>query len=59
MSEKSVASHVTEVLVAKRTAEIRLDRENFGEKREINKRKQMIMEGMDPEDVTYWNWMID
>ena len=42
---------MTQVLVAKREAEIRLDKQNFGEKREINKRKQMILEGLDPDEV--------
>lgn len=51
VSDKKVAEHVTEVLVAKREAEIRLDREHFGERREINKRKQMILEGMTPDEV--------
>lgn len=51
MSDKLVSQHVTEVLVAKREAEIRLERQNFGAKREINKRKQMIMEGMTPEEA--------
>jgi hypothetical protein len=40
-----------QVLVAKRTAEVRLDKQNFGEKRETNRRKQMIMEGLSPEEV--------
>lgn len=46
-----VTQYVTQVLVAKREAEIKLDKQNFGERREINKRKQMIMEGLDPKEV--------
>jgi len=51
VSDKQVAQFVTEVLVAKREAEIKLDESNFGEKREINRRKQMILDGIPEEDV--------
>uniref|UniRef100_A0A914UN69 RNA helicase n=1 Tax=Plectus sambesii TaxID=2011161 RepID=A0A914UN69_9BILA len=53
VNDKKVTQYVTQVLVAKREAEIKLDKQNFGEKREINKRKQMIMEGIDPSEVEH------
>jgi len=40
---------LTEVAVSRREAEIRLDEKDFGEKREINKRKKLLLEGFDPE----------
>lgn len=51
VGHKNVSQYVTQVLVAKREAEIKLDEQDFGEKKEINKRKQMIMEGLDPDEV--------
>lgn len=51
LSDKKVSQCVTEVLVAKREAEAKLEREKFGEHREINKRKQMAMAGLDPDDI--------
>uniref|UniRef100_A0A915KMV5 RNA helicase n=1 Tax=Romanomermis culicivorax TaxID=13658 RepID=A0A915KMV5_ROMCU len=51
VGHKKVCQNVAEVLVAKREAEIKLDEQNFGERREINKRKQMILEGLDPDEV--------
>ena len=37
--------------MAKREAEIKLDAEGFGERKERNRRKQMLLEGMDPDEV--------
>jgi len=51
VSDAKVSQYVTEVLVAKREAEIRLDERNFGERRELNRRKQMRIEGVDPDEV--------
>ncbi len=51
VNDKKVSLYVTEVLVAKREAEIKLDEQRFGEKREINRRKQMILEGIEPEEA--------
>lgn len=51
VNHKNVFQYVTQVLVAKREAEIKLDEQNFGEQKEINKRKQMILEGLDPDEV--------
>lgn len=47
--EKEVMKLLTEVAVSRREAEIRLDERDFGEKRQINKRKKLILEGRDPE----------
>ncbi|XP_013785487.1 probable ATP-dependent RNA helicase DDX49 [Limulus polyphemus] len=47
--EKEVLNILTQVAVAMREAEIRLDEIDFGEKRMINKRKKLILEGKDPE----------
>ncbi|TKR76812.1 hypothetical protein L596_017892 [Steinernema carpocapsae] len=51
VSDKKVSQYVTQVLVVKREAEIKLAQQNFGEKKEINKRKEMIKAGLDPEEV--------
>lgn len=37
--------------MAKREAEIRLDETDFYEKKMINKRKKLILEGKDPDEV--------
>lgn len=42
--------YVTKVLVAKREAELRLQQKNFGERKESNLRKDLLMSGI-PEDV--------
>lgn len=42
---------MTQVLVTKREAEIKLDQQNFGERKEINKRKEMLIAGLDPDEV--------
>jgi ATP-dependent RNA helicase DDX49/DBP8 len=51
ISPAKVSKHVTEVLVAKREAEVKLDESGFGEKREINRKKHMILAGIDPEEA--------
>uniref|UniRef100_A0A183EWH5 Helicase C-terminal domain-containing protein n=1 Tax=Gongylonema pulchrum TaxID=637853 RepID=A0A183EWH5_9BILA len=51
VSDKKVSQYVTQVLVTKREAEIKLDRQNFGERKAINKRKEMLMAGIDPDEV--------
>ncbi|RUS72322.1 hypothetical protein EGW08_019914 [Elysia chlorotica] len=48
-NEPEVMKILTEVAVARREAEIRLDERDFGEKRSINKRKKLLLEGKDPE----------
>lgn len=42
---------LTQISVAKREAEIRLDETNFYEKKMINKRKKLILEGKDPDEI--------
>lgn len=37
--------------MAKREAEIRLDETDFYEKKMINKRKKLILEGKDPDEI--------
>lgn len=40
----------TQISVTKREAEIKLDETDFYEKKFINKRKKMIIEGKDPDE---------
>jgi ATP-dependent RNA helicase DDX49/DBP8 len=40
-----------QVSVTRREAEIKLDETNFYEKKLINKRKNLILEGKDPDEV--------
>ncbi|CAN9500345.1 unnamed protein product [Ophioblennius macclurei] len=47
--EKEVLKILTQVNVTRRECEIRLESTDFDEKKEINKRKQLILEGKDPE----------
>ncbi|XP_019730811.1 putative ATP-dependent RNA helicase DDX49 [Hippocampus comes] len=49
VEEKEVLKILTQVNVTKRECEIRLESTDFDEKKEINKRKQMILEGKDPD----------
>ncbi|VDM39790.1 unnamed protein product [Toxocara canis] len=51
VSDKKVTQYVTQVLVTKREAEIKLEQQNFGERKEINRRKAMLLEGLDPDEV--------
>ncbi|KAJ8029184.1 putative ATP-dependent RNA helicase DDX49 [Holothuria leucospilota] len=50
MEEKEVLPILNEVAIAKSQAQMKLEELDFGEKRRINKRKQMILEGKDPEE---------
>ncbi|XP_013395640.1 probable ATP-dependent RNA helicase DDX49 [Lingula anatina] len=47
VQEKEVMKILTEVAVTRREAEIKLDEQDFGEKKEINKRKRLMIEGKD------------
>nr|XP_020636636.1 probable ATP-dependent RNA helicase DDX49 [Pogona vitticeps] len=47
--EQAVLSILTQVNVVRRECEIKLEGTDFDEKKEINKRKQMILEGKDPD----------
>ncbi|KAJ0065753.1 hypothetical protein NL108_017804 [Boleophthalmus pectinirostris] len=49
VDEKEVNKILTQVNVTRRECEIKLEASDFDEKREINKRKQLILEGKDPD----------
>ncbi|XP_054037667.1 probable ATP-dependent RNA helicase DDX49 [Rissa tridactyla] len=49
VEEQFVLDIVTQVNVTRRQCEIELEGTDFDEKKEINKRKQMILEGKDPD----------
>ncbi|KAL9824225.1 putative ATP-dependent RNA helicase DDX49, partial [Geothlypis trichas] len=49
VEEQQVLTILTHVNVTRRECEIELEGMDFDEKKEINKRKQMILEGKDPE----------
>ncbi|XP_023255395.1 probable ATP-dependent RNA helicase DDX49 [Seriola lalandi dorsalis] len=49
VQEKQVLKILTQVNVTRRECEIKLESTDFDEKKEINKRKQLILEGKDPD----------
>ncbi|KAK2508237.1 hypothetical protein MC885_018110, partial [Smutsia gigantea] len=49
VEEAEVLRILTQVNVVRRQCEIKLEAANFDEKKEINKRKQLILEGKDPD----------
>ncbi|GAB5567951.1 probable ATP-dependent RNA helicase DDX49 [Prionailurus iriomotensis] len=49
VEEAKVLQILTQVNVVRRECEIKLEAANFDEKKEINKRKQLILEGKDPD----------
>ncbi|KAM9357566.1 putative ATP-dependent RNA helicase DDX49 [Symphorus nematophorus] len=49
VEEKEVHKILTQVNVTRRECEIKLEATDFDEKKEINKRKQLILEGKDPD----------
>ncbi|XP_041419274.1 probable ATP-dependent RNA helicase DDX49 isoform X2 [Xenopus laevis] len=49
VKEKDVLKILTQVNVTRRECEIKLECTDFDEKKEINKRKQLILEGKDPD----------
>ncbi|KAG9486467.1 hypothetical protein GDO78_006704 [Eleutherodactylus coqui] len=49
VKEKDVLQILTQVNVTRRECEIKLECTDFDEKKEINKRKQLILEGKDPD----------
>ncbi|XP_046817544.1 probable ATP-dependent RNA helicase DDX49 [Vespa crabro] len=51
IDDEEVVTILTQVSVAKREAEIKLDEADFYEKKIINKRKQLLLEGKDPEEI--------
>lgn len=50
VDDKEVAKIVTQVSVTKREAEIKLDETDYFERKAINKRKKLILEGKDPDE---------
>ncbi|KZC12616.1 PREDICTED: probable ATP-dependent RNA helicase DDX49 [Dufourea novaeangliae] len=51
VNDKEIVTIFTQVSVAKREAEMKLDETDFYEKRMINKRKKLILEGKDPDEI--------
>ena len=49
--DKEIVTILTQISVAKREAEMKLDETDFYEKRLINKRKKLILEGKDPNEI--------
>lgn len=49
-TDKEVVKIITQVSVTKREAEMKLDETDFYEKKIINKRKNLILEGKDPDE---------
>lgn len=49
--ESEVLKILTQVSVALREAEIRLDEQDFDERKLINRRKKLLLQGMDPDEV--------
>lgn len=47
-TDKEIVTIFTQISVTKREAEIRLDETDFYEKKMINKKKKLILQGMDP-----------
>lgn len=50
VDDNKVAEILTQVNVTKREQEIVLDKNDFDEKRQVNKRKRLILEGLDPDE---------
>nr|XP_050850130.1 probable ATP-dependent RNA helicase DDX49 [Vespula vulgaris] len=51
IDDEEVVTILTQVSVAKREAEIKLDEADFYEKKIINKRKKLLLEGKDPDEI--------
>lgn len=49
MDAKEVAKIFTHISVTRRECEVQVDQSEFYERKEINKKKQLILEGKDPE----------
>ena len=49
--EKEVLQILAQVSVTKREQEINLDEADFDEKKKINKRKKLILQGLEPEEA--------
>ncbi|XP_076619793.1 putative ATP-dependent RNA helicase Dbp45A [Colletes latitarsis] len=51
VNDKEIVTIITQISVAKREAEMRLDETDFYEKKMINKRKKLILEGKDLDEI--------
>ncbi|XP_076176358.1 putative ATP-dependent RNA helicase Dbp45A [Ptiloglossa arizonensis] len=51
VNDKEIVTIITQISVAKREAEMRLDEADFYEKKMINKRKKLILEGKDSDEI--------
>ncbi|CEF65988.2 Probable ATP-dependent RNA helicase DDX49 [Strongyloides ratti] len=51
VDDKKVTEYASQVLIMKKEAEIKLEQRNFGERKKINKRKDMIRSGLDDSEV--------
>ncbi|CAL7937082.1 unnamed protein product [Xylocopa violacea] len=51
VNDKEIVTILTQVSVAKREAEMKLDESDFYEKRRIHKRKKLILQGKDPDEI--------
>jgi hypothetical protein len=51
VKDDAVAEILTQVNVTKREQEIKLDEQDFDEKRMVNKRKRLILKGIDPDEL--------
>ncbi|XP_051166370.1 probable ATP-dependent RNA helicase DDX49 isoform X2 [Leptopilina boulardi] len=51
VDDKEIVTIFTQISVTKREAEMKLDETDFFEKKMINKRKKLILAGMDPDEV--------
>lgn len=49
--DKEIVTILTQISVAKREAEMKLDEMDFYSKKMINKRKKLILEGKDPDEI--------
>ncbi|CAK9825818.1 Probable ATP-dependent RNA helicase DDX49 [Anthophora retusa] len=51
VNDKEIVTILTQISVSKREAEMKLDETEFYEKKIINKRKKLILEGKDPDEI--------
>lgn len=51
VNDEAVAEILTQVNVTKREQEIKLDEQDFDEKRMVNKRKRLLLKGIDPDEL--------
>uniref|UniRef100_A0AC35UCT3 RNA helicase n=1 Tax=Rhabditophanes sp. KR3021 TaxID=114890 RepID=A0AC35UCT3_9BILA len=51
VDDKKVSEYTSQILIMKKEAEIKLSQSTFGERKKINRRKDMILSGIAEEDV--------